>query len=569
MTNQELAQIFLHIADILDIQGENPFKVRAYKKAAETLENFPQEISSLENFETLQELPGIGQAISQKIKELMENGKLKYYEELKASEYAPLTELLKIPGMGPKHIKLVYDKLKIKTVEQLEKKALQGKLRDLPGLGEKTEQNILKGIAQVKKFSERFPLGYILPKAQEIEKELRELKEVNEILLCGSLRRMKETIADVDILISSNRPKPVAEKFVALSQVKAVISQGKTKASISSKYGFQVDLRVVKPESFGSAAHYFTGSKSHNIKIRSRGVAQGLKINEYGVFKGQKRIAGKTEEEVYASVGFPYFEPELREDRGEIEAALQGKLPHLIQLKDLKGDLHTHSNWTDGHSSIEEMAKKGLALGYEYIAMCDHSPTIGITNGLDEKKLEKHNEEIDKLNKRFKNFRVLKGIEVDIRSDGKLDLPDSVLEKLEVVVGAVHTKFTLSKEEMTKRIIKAIEDPNVDIIAHPTGRLIGKREPYEVDMDKIIDAAYVNKKVLELNAYPDRLDLNDLDARKAKNKGIKVAINTDAHRDEHLNLIFYGIATAKRGWLEPSDVINTYPLKKLLEYLKK
>jgi DNA polymerase (family 10) len=568
MTNKELTQIFLHIADILDIQGENPFKVRAYKKAAETLENFPQPISSLENLDTLQELPGIGEAISKKIKELLETGKLNYYEELKASEYAPLTELLKIPGMGPKHIKLVYDKLGVKTVEQLEKSAKEQKLRGLFGLGPKTEENILKGIAQTKKFQERFPLGYIFPKAQEIKEELEKLKESKEVLLCGSLRRMKETIADVDVLVSSDKPKPIAEKFVSLPQVANILSKGDTKSSISTKDGFQVDLRVVKPESFGSAAHYFTGSKSHNIRIRSLGVDRGLKINEYGVFKGKKKIAGKTEEEVYASVGLPYIEPELREDRGEIEIGLKGRLPKLIQPKDIKGDLHIHSDWTDGHSSIEEMAKKAIDLGYKYMAICDHSPTVGITNGLDEKRLEKQAEEIDKLNEKFKELRILKGMEVEIRSDGKMDLPDSVLKKLEIVVGAVHTKFTLSQEEMTKRIIKAIENPNVDIIAHPTGRLIGKREPYEVDMDKIIEATFANKKVLELNAFPDRLDLNDLDCRKAKNKGVKVAINTDAHREVHLEFIFYGIATAKRGWLEPEDVINSYPLKKVLEFFK-
>lgn len=569
MTNQELAQIFSHIAEILDIQGENPFKVRAYKKAVQTLENLTTQISTVKNLEKLGKLPGIGEAITKKIKELLETGKLKYYEELKKSEYAPLTEFLKIPGVGPKHAKLIYDKLKINNVIDLEKKAKQGKLRGLFGLGEKTEENILKGVTQVRKYKERFPLAFIHPKAQALVNELKKNKDVEKITLAGSLRRMKETIADVDILVSSKNPKSVSDSFVKLPQVSSVIAKGSTKTSIVTKDGFQSDLRIVKPEEFGAAQHYFTGSKAHNIRIRSLGVQKGLKINEYGVFKGKKRIAGKTETEVFKSVALPYISPELREDWGEVEMALQKKLPHLVELKDIKGDLHVHTDWSDGQNSIEKMAEEAKKRGYQYIAICDHSTAVGITKGLDPKRVEKQIEVIKKLNKKLVNFKILKGIEVDIRADGKLDLPDGVLKKLDLVVAAVHTKFSQKEADMTKRIIKAIESPLVDILAHPTGRLIGKREPYKVNIDKIIDCCKANHKILELNAYPERLDLNDINCRKAKEKRVKITISTDAHNINHYFWMNFGIATAKRGWLEPNDVINTLPLNKLKKFFKR
>jgi len=574
MTNQEIATILVHISQILDIQGENPFKIRAYIKAAQTVENLTYQLSSLEDKDKIKGLPGIGEGIAKKIKELLETGKLKYYEDLKKSEYAPLTEFLKIPGMGPKHAKLVYDKLGIKTIEELQKAAQEGRLRDLYGLGEKVEQNILQGIQQVKKYKERLPLAFIYPRAQDIVEQLKKLKEVKDITLAGSLRRMKETIADADILVASDKSRQVMDAFVGLPQVSKVVAKGNTKSSIVTKDGFQVDLRVVKPESFGAAKHYFTGSKAHNIRIRTLGVEKGLKINEYGVFRKDKSIGGKKEEEVFKSVGLPFIPPELREDQGEIEAALKNQLPSLIELGDLKGDLHVHTDWTDGNSSIEQMAKKARDRGYQYIAICDHSPTVGITNGLTSRRLKKQMEEIDRLNKKMakkkggKNFRILKGIEVDIKANGKLDLEDDILKELDLVVAAVHTRFSLSKEEMTRRIIKAIENPLVDIIAHPTGRLIGKREPYQVDMDRVMDACKACGKVLELNAYPERLDLSDLNCRKAKEKGVKIAISTDAHWDEHLDWIKFGISTARRGWIEPEDVINTLTLPKLLKWLK-
>ncbi|MGB7062062.1 MAG: DNA polymerase/3'-5' exonuclease PolX [Candidatus Zixiibacteriota bacterium] len=574
MTNQEIADILIHISKILDIQGENPFKIRAYIKAAETVEGLTYQLSSLEDKSRMKELPGIGEAIAKKMTELLETGKLKYYEDLKKSEYAPLTEFLRIPGVGPKHAKLIFDQLGVNTTVQLKRAAEKGKLRELPGLGVKVEQNILQGIAQVQKYKERLPLAFIYPRAQGMLEELKKVKEAKRITLAGSLRRMRETIADADILVASEKPGPVMDAFVNLPQSAKVIAKGKTKSSIMTKDGFQVDLRVVKPESFGAAQHYFTGSKAHNIRIRSLGIDKKLKVNEYGVFRGNKSIAGRTEEEVFESVGLPFIPPELREDQGEIEAGLKGELPHLVELKDLKGDLHVHSDWTDGHLSIEEMAKAAQKKGYRYLAICDHSPTIGITNGLTPQRLKKQIGEIDKLNMKMaqrkgsKNFIVLKGIEVDIKADGRLDLEDDILSELDIVVAAVHTKFSQTEQEMTRRMVRAVENPQVDIIAHPTGRLIGRREPYQVNMDKLMDACKANGKALELNAYPERLDLSDLNCRKAKEKGVKIAISSDAHRDSHLDWMSFGVATARRGWVEPEDVINTLPLRKLLKSLK-
>jgi DNA polymerase (family 10) len=574
MTNQEIAEILVHISDILDIQGENPFKIRAYIKAAETVEGLTYQLSSVEDKSRMKELPGIGEAIAKKITELLETGKLKYYEDLKKSEYAPLVEFLRIPGMGPKHAKLIHDQLGISTIEGLRKAAEKGKLRELPGLGEKVEQNILQGIQQVQKYKDRLPLAFIHPRAQDILNELKKVKEIKQITLAGSLRRMRETIADADILVASEKPKPVMDAFVKLPQASKVVAKGSTKSSIVVKDGFQVDVRVVKPESFGAAQHYFTGSKAHNIRIRSLGIDRGLKVNEYGVFRSEKSIAGKTEQEVFKAVGLPYIPPELREDQGEIEAGLEKKLPRLVERKHLKGDLHVHSEWTDGHDSIEDMAQAARKRGYQYLAICDHSPTIGVTNGLTSERLIRQTNEIDKLNKKMvktkgmKSFKILKGIEVDIKSSGQLDLEDGILKELDIVVAAVHTKFGQAEKEMTRRIVKAVENPHVDIVAHPTGRLIGRREPYQVDMDKLMDACKANGKALELNAYPERLDLSDLHCRKAKEKGVKIAISTDAHRDRHLDWITFGLATARRGWIEPEDVINSLSLVRLLKWLE-
>lgn len=566
-TNREISAILLHISQILDIQGENPFKVRAYVKASETIEGLGYELSLLEDKAKLPKLAGIGEGIAKKISELLLTGSLKYYDDLRHSEYAPLTEFLKIRGMGPKHAKLVYNELNISTVEDLKEAAEKGKLRQLQGLGEKAEENILRGIEQVMKYKERLPLAFVYPRAQGLLEELKKIRQVQHILLAGSLRRMKDTIADVDILAASDHPEKVMAHFVTLPQTQKVIAKGQTRASIVVKDGFQVDLRVVPVESFGAAAHYFTGSKAHNIRIRSLGVEKGLKINEYGVFRKEKKIGGKREEEIFSAIDLPYIPPELREDQGEIEAARNGTLPALVELENIRGDLHVHSNWTDGRNSIEEMAQAAKRRGYQYIAICDHSPTIGITNGLTPERLQKQIQEIEKVNKTSKELRVLNGIEVDIKSDGRLDFDDEILATLELVVASVHTRFSQSKKEMTHRIIRAVENPNVNIIAHPTGRLIGKREAYEVDMDKIIDACKANSKILELNACPERLDLSDVNCRKAKEKGVKIAISTDAHMDIHLDWMKFGVATAGRGWIESKDVVNSQSLSTLMKTL--
>jgi len=567
MTNQEIARILVHISQILDIKGENPFKIRAYIKAAQTVENLTYQLSSPEDKTSVAKLPGVGEGIAKKIRELLDTGKLAYYEDLAQSDYAPLTEFLKISGMGPKHAKLVYDNLGINTVDELQKAAEAGRLRGLHGLGEKVEQNILQGIKQVQRYKERHPLAFVYPRAQDILEALHDLKEIKRITLAGSLRRMRETIADVDILASSDHAETVMEAFVGLPHTRNVLAKGNTKSSIVTKEGLQADLRVVKPQSYGAAAHYFTGSKAHNIRIRSLGLDRGLKINEYGVFRKEESIGGRNEQEIFESVDLPYIPPELREDRGEIEAAQKGELPSLIELAHIRGDLHVHTSWTDGKNTVEEMARSAKKRGYEYIAICDHSPAIGITNGLTEERLLMQIREIDRLNSTLRDFKVLRGIEVDIKSNSLLDLEDDVLSQLDLVVAAVHTKFTQSKDEMTGRIIKAIENPHVHIVAHPTGRIIGKREPYQVDMDKVMDACRANGTVLELNAYPERLDLSDINCRKAKEKGVKIAISTDAHGQGHLEWITFGVATARRGWIEPADVINTLSLSGLMKFL--
>ncbi len=568
MTNQEIARILIHISEILSIQGENPFKIRAYVRAAQTVEGLTHELSAVEDPTQIAKLPGIGAGIAKKLAELLEQGKSEYYEELKQSEYAPLTEFLKIPGMGPKHSKLVYDELGIKTVEALRKAAEEGKLKTLHGLGAKVEQTILQGIQQSQKYKERLPLALVYPQAEAILERLKKQKGVKNVILAGSLRRMRDTVADIDILVASKDAVRVMNAFVRLPQADKVLAKGETKSSIITKDGFQADLRVVQPESFGAACHYFTGSKAHNIRIRSLGLEKGLKINEYGVFQRDTRIAGRTEKEVFEAVELAYIPPELREDQGEIEAAQEHRLPALIELKHIRGDLHVHSDWTDGHNTVEEMACSARDRGYRYIAICDHSPAVAIAHGLGPERLLRQKEEIERLNGQFKPFRILSGIEVDIRSDGRLDLEDDILEALDLVVASIHSGFAQSEAEITRRIIKAIENPHVDIIAHPTGRLIGRREPYPVNMTRVMDACKANGAILELNAYPERLDLSDLNCRRAKEKGIKVAISTDAHRVGHLEWMYFGIATARRGWLERRDVVNTLPLNNLQKLLR-
>jgi DNA polymerase (family 10) len=570
MTNGEIARILREIAILLDMEGVQ-FKPRAYEKVAYAVEALEQPLSELykkEGVEAIEAIPGVGKAIGEKIVTLLETGHLPYYEELKQQTPVDLASLTSIEGLGPKMIKALYDQLGIKTVADLEKAAQEGKIRNLSHFGEKSEQKILKGIAFLKKSSGRFPLGVALPLVLEIQDRLRKVKGVKQVAIAGSIRRRKETIGDGDLIVVSSHPDLVMDVLVTMPEVVHVHGKGHTKSSVKLNNGMDVDLRVVEEESFGAALNYSTGSKDHNIVLRRIAQEKNLKLNEYGVFRGEKSIAGRTEEEVYEALGLPYIPPELRENTGEIEAALKGQLPDLVGYDDLRGDLQTQTTWTDGANSIEEMVEEARRLGHEYIAITDHTKSLAMTRGSDEKKLREQAAAIDELNKKFKGFKILKGAEVNINRDGTLDIADEALAKLDVVGVAVHSHFNLSREEMTRRIIRAMENPHADILFHPTGRLIQRREPYDVDIDEIIKTAKRTGTVLEIDAYPDRLDLKDEHIRKAVEAGVKLVIDSDAHSINHLHYLHYGIATARRGWAKKSDILNTKPLKEFLKSLK-
>ena len=569
ISNAQIAQVFYRIAELLDIKGENPFRVRAYEKAAMVIESLTEPVEKIYREGRLTEIPGIGKSIAEKIAELIETGRLSYLEELEASIPAGVVELLKIPEVGPKTAWLVYEKLGIKSIEEMEKAAREGKLRQLPGLGPKTEENILKGIERLRRFGERVPLGIALPFARQVVEWLKERAPIDKIEPAGSIRRRKETIGDIDILVTSTQPLEVMDAFVSLPVVREVIAKGETKTSVITEMGIQMDVRVVEPDCFGAALQYFTGSKEHNIHLRKIAQDMGLKISEYGVFRGDEKIAGRTEEEVYGALNLPWIPPELREDRGEIEAAAEGKLPKLVEIKDIRGDLHTHTKHSDGNFTIKEMALAAKEMGYEYIGIADHTKGLGVAAGQDEEEILKEKEEIEKLNEELEGIRVLAGVEVNIRMDGTLDIDEEVLEQLDFVIASVHSAFKQPKEVMTERICKAMEREVVDILGHPTGRLIGKRDAYEVDGEILIDEAVRTGTILEINAFPDRMDLPDILCRAGKGKGAKFAINTDAHSIDQLNLIEYGVSTARRGWLEKEDIVNCLPLDELLKIFGK
>jgi len=573
VNNVGIADMLAQIADLMEISGKNQFKVIAYRRAAETINTLSKNIIEIYKQNKLEKIPGVGESIAEDIKELIETGKSKRLKNLNKKTPINLSKLLNIEGLGPKRVAWLYKKFKIATISQLEKLAKSHKLKKYPNWGGKSEQNILHGIKLYKRFSQRFPLGKIHPLAQDLAKKLKDSKFTQQVKICGSLRRAKETIGDLDILATSKTPKKAIDFLVNLPLVEKIEAQGSTKARILMRHGPEVDFRVVKPESFGAALHYFTGSKAHNIHIRTIGVGKGLKINEYGVFKrkGKKFIHqnGKEEINVFKAVGLPWISPELREDEGEIEVAYKNKLPKLIDQKDIKGDLHIHTKWSDGKNTILEMAKAAQKKGYQYIAITDHASRIGVTNGLDSSRVLKQIAVIKKINKRLKNFHILTGTEVDINKDGSLYLPDKILSQLDLVVVAVHSAMHLKKEAMTKRIIRAMDNSYVNIIAHPTGRLINKREPYELDLSTVIKEAYRTKTVLEVNAFWTRLDLNAHQARLAINNKVKLAVSTDSHSVDHLDYIFFGLKIARRGWVEKKDVINTLPLNSLLKFLKK
>jgi DNA polymerase (family 10) len=571
MRNLEIAKLFHEIADLLEIKADNAFKIRAYRRAAMNLESLTEEIEAVAARGGLAEIAGIGKDLAAKIRQALETGRMEYLEELRAEIPRGVVELMAIPGVGPKTAKLLFEQLQVDSVERLETLALHGKLLDLPGIKQKTVENILKGIQVVKAGRERMPLGRALPLAHELVQILEKLPDVKQISLAGSLRRMRETVKDLDLLVTSTKPSKVMAVFTSLPQVAEVLLQGETKATIRHRDGIQVDLRVVEPDCFGAARQYFTGSKAHNIRVRELAVRKGLKVSEYGVFNEATgaRIAGATEEEVYAAIGLPYIPPELREDAGEIEAALAGHLPKLLTLSDLRGDLHAHTNWTDGHHSPETLIEAAQQRGYEYIIISDHSHAATVAGGLSEEKLLEQIRQVRALSKKYTKIRILAGSECDILADGALDFSDRVLAQLDIVVCAIHSRFKQDRAGMTARIVKALANPYVHIFAHPTGRLIGERDPYDVDMEAIFAAAKRYGKALEINAQPSRLDLNDHHARRAKELGVMLAISTDTHLLDQLDNMSLGVAVARRAWLEKSDVVNAMPLDTLLTWAHK
>ncbi|MEK6732375.1 MAG: DNA polymerase/3'-5' exonuclease PolX [Candidatus Omnitrophota bacterium] len=563
MKNRIVAEIFKDIAQMLEIKGENHFRIRAYERASQNIDSLPDDVELLAKEDKLKDIPGIGKDLEEKMREIISTGRLKYLDELKKEIPEGLLQMLDVPGIGPKTAKVLYEKLDIQDIVMLERMAHAGKIRELPGMGEKTEENILAGIDIVKKGRERLDLRTAMDIAESFVSKLEKIKEVKKADAAGSLRRVKETVRDIDILVSSKEPGKVMDAFTGFDGVKDVLAKGPAKSSIRTNDNIQVDVRVVEAESYGAALMYFTGSKEHNIKLRQIAIKKGLKLNEYGIFKGEKRIAGKTEEEMYKALELSYIEPELREDRGEFEASAQGNLPDLVKLSDIKGDLHAHSTWSDGSSSIEEMVIKAKELGYEYIAITDHSQSLKIAGGLDNHTLELKRKEIERLGNKYKDIKVLFGAEVDINSKGEMDYPDDVLKEMDIVIGAIHAGFKQSKEVITKRIIKACENKYVHIVAHPTGRLWGSRDAYDIDFQEVFKAARDTNTVFEINSFPQRLDLNDINARMAKDSRVKIAINTDSHTAEQMDMMRFGVAVARRAWLEKKDVLNTATFNKL------
>jgi DNA polymerase (family 10) len=573
MKNKELADLFGKMADILEFKGENPFKINAYRKASRIMGDLTQDVEEITEIGKLKEVPGIGEGMAQKIMEYLKTGKISKFEEARKGVSDELIAVMDIPGMGPKTLSMLHKEKGIGNLSQLEKAVEDGSLMGLFGIGEKKIENIKRGIQLLKQSKGRMNLGIAFPLAKRIVESLREKTGSGKIEWAGSLRRMRENIGDIDILATGPDPQKIVHTFTHLPEVKEILASGETKAAVIVEGGTQIDLRVVEEDSYGAALQYFTGSKGHNIHLRGIAKAKGIKINEYGVFKGERRIGGEEEKDVYSALGIDWIAPELREDRGEIEAAQEGHLPNLVQESQVKGDLHVHSKWSDGASSIEEIARAAQKRGYQYVAICDHSRSLKIAHGLDESRLMKQIEEIDRMNEKLqgeklKGFQILKGAEVDILADGRLDFPEKILEKLDLVVAAVHSGFKQDRSKMTKRIVRALENPLVHLLAHPSGRLLGARDPYEVDVEELMEAAKQHGKALEINAYFERLDLDDIHSRKAKEMGIRMVIGTDAHHLDQMWMMSLGVAVARRGWLETKDLLNTLSLKEILKWAR-
>lgn len=575
MTNAQISQAFQAIADMLNLKGENPFKIRAYQRAAETIENMSEDIAAIaaKGEKALQEIPGIGIDLSLKIVELVTTGKLKYLDELKKEVPAGLLQITGIQGMGPKKTAFVWKTFKVESVEDLEKLAKSGKLDTEKGWGEKSVKNILEGIEAMRAHSGRVAITVALPIAEQIVQTLKESGLCKQIEIAGSLRRRKETIGDIDILVTSDKPEKVMEAFCGFELVDRVLGKGPTKSSVHLSAGINADLRVVEDDAFGAALHYFTGSKDHNVHVRRLANAQGYTVNEYGAHEGTaekkgKLRASKTEEDIYKLIGLPYIPPELREDRGEIQAAQEAKLPELITREDLKGDLHMHSTFSDGSSTMIEMARAAKELGHDYIAITDHGSPMGMVGGIKEGNIEQYLELVEEARKAVKGIHILAGVEVDIMEDGSLYLPDAILKKLDWVVASVHGHFNLKPADMTARILRAIEHPLVNVFAHPTSRLLLKRDPIEYDFDAVFKAAAKHDVAIEINASRERLDVNDVLARRAKEAGCTIVIDSDAHRAGELDYRF-GITQARRAWLEKADVLNTKTFKQVEGWCKK
>lgn len=576
MTNPQISSAFQKIANILSLQNENPFRIRAYERASQTIAALSEDLEMIytrKGRDELMNIPGIGEDLSLKIEELIKTGKLKFLSDLEKKVPAGLIEITEIQGMGPKKTKFVWEKFKVKTVADLEKLAKSGKLTKEKSWGAKSVENVLAGIASMRVHNERIALPTALALAESIVALLTKSGLCEQIEIAGSLRRRKESIGDIDILVTSKKVEKIMEFFCTMPMVDRVLAKGETRSSVHLTSGINSDLRVVDSNVFGAALHYFTGSKEHNIHVRQLGIKKGYTINEYGVHEGTaekkgKLLASKTEEDVYKLVGLPYIEPELREDRGEIDAGFAGKLPTLIELKDLKGDLHMHTTFSDGSSEIIDMARAAKEAGHEYIAITDHGSAMGMVRGIKEENIDEYLQLIDRARKEVKGIEILAGTEVDILEDGRLYLSDKVLKKLDWVVAAVHANFKLKPEVMTKRIIRALENPHVHVLAHPTSRLLLRRDPIEYDMDAVFEVAQKNNVAMEINASIFRLDLNDVHAKRAKEAGLKIVINSDAHHPREFEYRF-GIFQARKGWIEKGDVLNAMKVEELRKWLKK
>lgn len=568
--NADIAAVFEEIADILEIEGANPYRIRAYRNAARTVQAYGRDIPTmLSSGQVLPKLPGIGDDLAAKIQEIAATGTCALRERLRKEVPAPMVELLGVAGLGPKRIKRLYHDLGVETAGQLLKAAREGLVRRLHGFGEKSEQKLLHSLQARAVAGQRVLIARAAEEAERLAEHLRGARGVGEVTVAGSFRRLRETLGDLDIVATAERSEPVMQRFLAYEDLRETLSRGPTRASVVLASGLQVDLRVVRRESYGAALVYLTGSKAHNIAIRRLAQERGLKISEYGVFRGAKRIAGDTEASVYKSLGLPLIAPELRENRGELAAAANNRLPKLIERADLKGDLHAHTRASDGLDTLEEMAAAARAAGLKYLAITEHSQRLTVANGLDARRLEQQMDEIERLNERLKGITLLKGIEVDILEDGALDLPDSVLSRLDLVVGAVHSHFELPRAKQTRRILRAMEHRYFTILAHPSGRLLGEREAYDVDMSALIEGARQRGCFLELNAQPRRLDLTDPYCREARDQGVLVSINSDAHATGHFAHLCWGVGQARRGWLERKDVLNTRSLAELRPLLRR